>query len=50
MTEPRENREESETPSAGLEPSATQPLDFPGADQEPPGRPDGDPEPDEPPD
>ena len=27
--------------------SAPQPLDFPGADQEPPGRPDGDPDPDE---
>lgn len=34
---------------AGIETgSAPQPLDFPGADSEPPGRPDGDQDPDEP--
>jgi hypothetical protein len=44
MTEQRNGRDDSETPETG---SAPQPLDFPGADTEPPGRPDGDQEPDE---
>jgi hypothetical protein len=49
MTEQRDDREESGTPPAGPETgSAPQPLDFPGADQEPPGRPDGDQDPEEP--
>ena len=51
MTElPRDRaaREDADAPEAGIETgSAPQPLDFPGADTEPPGRPDGDPEPDE---
>jgi hypothetical protein len=42
-------REDAVAPDAGLETgSAPQPVDFPGADAEPPGRPDGDSDPDEP--
>jgi hypothetical protein len=49
MTEQRDDREESGTLPAGSETgSAPQPLDFPGADEEPPGRPDGDQDPEEP--
>jgi hypothetical protein len=48
MTEQQGDRDARED-AAGIETgSAPQPLDFPGADSEPPGRPDGDPEPDEP--
>jgi hypothetical protein len=46
-----EQRNDPETPDTGpgVETgSAPQPLDFPGADQEPPGRPDGDQDPDVP--
>jgi hypothetical protein len=40
-------REDAEAPDAGIETgSAPQPLDFPGADSAPPGRPDGDSDPD----
>ena len=49
MTELPRDPDDASTPvadAAGLETgSAPQPLDFPGADQEPPGRPDGDSEP-----
>jgi len=53
MTEQRDGRPEPGTPEdadpAGIETgSAPQPLDFPGADAEPPGRPDGDQDPDQP--
>ena len=51
MTELPSDPDDASTPAeraAGLETgSAPQPLDFPGADQEPPGRPDGDSEPGE---
>jgi hypothetical protein len=41
-------REDAEAPDDGIQTgSAPQPLDFPGADSEPPGRPDGDSNPDE---
>jgi len=41
-------REDAEAPDAGIETgSAPQPMDFPGADSEPPGRPDGDQDPDD---
>jgi len=41
-------REDAEAPDAGIETgSAPQPMDFPGADSEPPGRPDGDEDPDD---
>lgn len=49
MTEQRDNRPDTEA-AAGLETgSAPQPLEFPGAGEEPPGRPDGDQDPDSPP-
>ncbi|MFL6163759.1 MAG: hypothetical protein ACJ74U_16270 [Jatrophihabitantaceae bacterium] len=55
MTEQRDDRADPDAPEAGIETgSAPQPLDFPGAGEEPPGRPDGDQDPDrglaEPPD
>jgi hypothetical protein len=45
-----EQRNDSDAPSGVETGSAPQPLDFPGADQEPPGRPDGDQDPDQDPD
>jgi hypothetical protein len=47
MTEQRNDPDAPDTgDGSGMQTgSAPQPLDFPGADQEPPGRPDGDQDP-----
>ena len=48
MTDPDQQNDQAADERTELETgSAPQPLDFPGADTEPPGRPDGDEEPDD---